>query len=360
VLTVFVVLGGGLLGGCGQMAPGPASGSQTPTPPPGATAAHAWAVGERGTILATTDGGRNWSRQRSGTKKTLDGVAFADAQHGWIVGHPSGDTPGGLILATTDGGVHWQMQVSDPVMQFESLVCVDARHAWVVGVNGRTSRHVSVLSTTDGGAHWTTQQSSVGPREVAFADSRRGWLLPVGGADEGTIYATTDGGAHWAQEWTPPGDDPGDLVARGLVCSDARHCWATSSTWTFPGPVSSSVGIESPATVWATSDGGATWGALALPQGVQIREMGATCPVGLEGVAIAYQCSVLVQAGSGEWIGHKFKYAISDVAFSDASRGWLATWDGGILTTTDGGNHWVKRTRSKETIWALACPRNGE
>ena len=50
-------------------------------------ASHGWAVGEHGTILATTDGGTTWSAQSapSGTS-WLGGVTFSDASHGWIVG----------------------------------------------------------------------------------------------------------------------------------------------------------------------------------------------------------------------------------------------------------------------------------
>jgi len=51
-----------------------------------------WAVGARGTIVATRDGGATWDRgsgwapQQSGTDKALFGVHFADARTGWAVG----------------------------------------------------------------------------------------------------------------------------------------------------------------------------------------------------------------------------------------------------------------------------------
>ena len=75
---------------------------------------HGWVVGLDGTILATTNGGRIWKPQRSGTKMDLNGVAFADARHGVVVGdHIEGDDPeagkldGSIILRTTDGGATW-------------------------------------------------------------------------------------------------------------------------------------------------------------------------------------------------------------------------------------------------------------
>jgi photosystem II stability/assembly factor-like uncharacterized protein len=56
-------------------------------------------VGGSGTIRATTDGGATWSTQSSGGSAALLGVTFGDATHGWAVGE------GGTILATSTGGV---------------------------------------------------------------------------------------------------------------------------------------------------------------------------------------------------------------------------------------------------------------
>src|SRR5436190_9106485 len=45
-----------------------------------------WAVGDRGVIWHTIDGGRNWQRQDSPTSARLESVCFADAQTGWAAG----------------------------------------------------------------------------------------------------------------------------------------------------------------------------------------------------------------------------------------------------------------------------------
>src|SRR5580658_3924557 len=45
-----------------------------------------WAVGDKGTILHTEDGGGNWLKQDSGSTNDLRSVFFADAQLGWAVG----------------------------------------------------------------------------------------------------------------------------------------------------------------------------------------------------------------------------------------------------------------------------------
>lgn len=61
----------------------------------------AWAVGTRGVILSTADGGVTWRQQTSGVEAWLSAVHFSDRQHGWAVGGLN------TILKTTDGGEAW-------------------------------------------------------------------------------------------------------------------------------------------------------------------------------------------------------------------------------------------------------------
>ena len=60
-----------------------------------------WAVGTRGTILHTTNGGGVWESQSSGTIMTLWGIHFTSPENGWVVGNR------GTIMRTTDG---WMMR----------------------------------------------------------------------------------------------------------------------------------------------------------------------------------------------------------------------------------------------------------
>lgn len=60
-----------------------------------------WAVGEMGTIIATTDAGATWAKQKSGTERSLMDVEFFDKNFGFAVGLD------GTILKTLDGGVTW-------------------------------------------------------------------------------------------------------------------------------------------------------------------------------------------------------------------------------------------------------------
>ena len=45
-----------------------------------------WAVGDRGAVWQTDDGGRNWRQQESGVGCPLRSVCFLDAETGWAAG----------------------------------------------------------------------------------------------------------------------------------------------------------------------------------------------------------------------------------------------------------------------------------
>jgi hypothetical protein len=59
------------------------------------------AVGERGTVLWSDDGGAHWQQARVPVQAALTSVRFVDAHVGWAAGHL------GVILKTEDGGQSW-------------------------------------------------------------------------------------------------------------------------------------------------------------------------------------------------------------------------------------------------------------
>ncbi|NQU23832.1 MAG: hypothetical protein HQ567_21330 [Candidatus Nealsonbacteria bacterium] len=64
-----------------------------------------WVAGSPGTrVFHSADAGRNWTTFDTGTQLPIYGLCFADDQHGWAVGAL------GTILATSDGGRTWQRQ----------------------------------------------------------------------------------------------------------------------------------------------------------------------------------------------------------------------------------------------------------
>jgi photosystem II stability/assembly factor-like uncharacterized protein len=188
-----------------------------------------WAVGEGGTIVATTNGGATWTPQDSGTTAILRGVAFVDAQRGWTVGD------NGTILVTTDGGVSWTAQIQGTTWPLYDVVFLDAQRGWAVGEWG------TIVATTDGGMTWTAQDSATTRRlwGVAFVDGQRGWAV----GDYETIRATTDGGVTWTAQTAATIDPDNQQLLLGVTFVDAQTGWV----------------VGTGGTILATADGGDTW-----------------------------------------------------------------------------------------------------
>ena len=105
------------------------------------------AVGERGHILISTDGGETWQQQQVPTRTALTGVYFHDRNLGWVVGHDS------AILRTTDGGTTWELVNWAPEDEapFFDVWFSDADNGVVIGAYG------SYYETTDGGTTWSSR-----------------------------------------------------------------------------------------------------------------------------------------------------------------------------------------------------------
>ena len=63
------------------------------------------AVGERGVVILSDDGGMHWRQASTPVSVTLTAVRFAGGQQGVAVGH------GGVVLTSADGGESWQLRL---------------------------------------------------------------------------------------------------------------------------------------------------------------------------------------------------------------------------------------------------------
>lgn len=62
------------------------------------------AAGDYGHILYSDNGGQSWQQASVPTRRMLTALTFVTPERGWAVGHD------GLILATVDGGENWTLQ----------------------------------------------------------------------------------------------------------------------------------------------------------------------------------------------------------------------------------------------------------
>ncbi|NDY92093.1 YCF48-related protein [Ideonella livida] len=150
------------------------------------------AVGERGTVLLSDDGGRAWRQAAQvPVQVTLTGVRFANARQGWAVGHL------GVILRTEDSGEHWIRQLDG--LQ-AAAACAEA--ATRVG-DERLARQLQRLGEE-------------GPDkpffDIACRDARTAWAVGA----YGLAFVTHDGGQRW-QPLTPALDNPRSLHLYGVL-----------------------------------------------------------------------------------------------------------------------------------------------
>ncbi|HEX8634368.1 MAG TPA: YCF48-related protein [Pyrinomonadaceae bacterium] len=244
--------------------------------------ARGWAVGSKGALLATTDGGRTWAMRRAPTEDTLRDVYFVNEQTGWLVCDRSiyllrtRQEPRSYLLRTTDGGASW------------SRVEV-------------TGADVDVLVT-----------------RVAFVDDARGWAF----GEMGALYATTDGGASWERQSVPTKH----LLLGGAFLA-AGQAWL--------------VGAGN--TILYNPDG-AQWRAGASPAVVTPTRFNAVSFVeARRGWAVGERGLVLASPNGGRsWLRQESNVEVdlSDVKFIDANEGWAVGVQGTIIHTTDGGANW--------------------
>jgi len=118
-----------------------------------------FAVGERGLILSTRDGGENWQRQDVPVNCNLHAIHFHGPQHGWIVGGyyiPGYDCSKGVLLRTQNGGATWKLVHSSQALPYLRWChFTSPRHGFAVG-NPNPSFPGGILETHDGGLSWTT------------------------------------------------------------------------------------------------------------------------------------------------------------------------------------------------------------
>ena len=178
------------------------------------------AVGERGHVLYSNDGGDSWVQAEVPTTVMLTRVFFIDDRRGWAVGHD------GNILASRDGGVSWELQrhgMSDQA-QINEARAGRARRALgdlrdQVAVARQEERAALQGALEEAKYQWDTAREALDSPVYApplmdawFADENQGW---ASGA-YGTLLRTGNGGRDWA-DWSHKADNPDELHLNGVV-----------------------------------------------------------------------------------------------------------------------------------------------
>ena len=177
-------------------------------------------------LFTTGDGGQTWQRIADPLSTAADGlpmscgktgIAFLNAETGWVGGDCHGVAPGVYFHRTDDGGVTWQPQALPPPPGAASLftnetvgcgtyslsplppqtlklalVCQDF-------VNSEVT--VWVYGSPDAGQTW--EASPLPGRDLFFLDPNLVWSIAEGDVNNPNaprqIYRSDDGGQSWAE-----------------------------------------------------------------------------------------------------------------------------------------------------------------
>lgn len=135
------------------------------------------ALGERGMVVLSDDGGRHWRQARVPVSVTLTSASFVDARQGWIAGHS------GVVLHTSDGGENWSIQTDGIALAQASLVQAQALPDTDVD---REHRVLQAQRLVDDGADKPLLS-------ICFADALHGMVVGA----FGLAASTDDGGKTW-------------------------------------------------------------------------------------------------------------------------------------------------------------------
>lgn len=274
-------------------------------------ARNGWAIGERGIILHTSNGGATWDEQDSRTNLELTSVEFINADEGWVVGNF------GFIAHTADSGESWEQQADQSItlgLNFAKVSFIDADIGYVL-----TERGGSIFKTINGGETWMREfLSNTSKRtDMIFINSDRGLILFLNGG----IFHTFDGARSWELRSGADGDSIGQ---NGMFFLDEDNGWIAG----WRGRKSDvRAGLQfsqflTDGMVARTTDGGRTWKRND------------------------------VRTGRFLW----------DLTFLDSKIGWAVGSFGSIIYSNDGGVHWESQpTESDKFLRSVmfSDPKNG-
>lgn len=138
------------------------------------------AVGFRGLVIVSDDGGRTWAQARVPVQVDLLSVVFVSAEKGWAAGHD------GVILQTLDGGLNWQLQLDNRT----------AKTAFPAYYRKKIDEgDAAMQASLDQVVQNTQNDNSLPYLSLVFDNDRDGFAVGAFG-----VIATTDDGGR---TWTP-------------------------------------------------------------------------------------------------------------------------------------------------------------
>ena len=294
-----------------------------------------WIVGEKGTIIKTTDGGETWEIQESGTDYWLMNVAFVDEQTGFASGNNS------FVIYTTDGGEHWERMpgfqwYADPL---KSIYVVNPDTVWFGSWNGQ------IYGCFNYGQEWIRIPPNGDYLEInsiQFPDKMNGWAA---GGSYGSNTPFFKKSNDYGQTWTKVQNDSlGNIL--DMIFSDSVTGYLISSKYSFPDML------------WKTTDKGDSWHVKHTFSNDWFKLFFLDNNTGY---SLNYNQINKTVDGGNNWEQHSFYFGIiftpQNLFFVNDSTGYLCDYNGMVAKTEDSGNSWEIKTKGYyETIYSLSFP----
>lgn len=139
------------------------------------------AVGLRGRIAYSDDEGKTWQQARVPVEVDLVAVSFPSASEGWAVGHR------GVVLSTQDGGITWKRRFAE--QQLNELIVSHYKAE-------STAAESAAGLASAGAARAISEGSTPSLLDVWFESPTTGFIV----GSFNLIFRTEDGGKTWAPE----------------------------------------------------------------------------------------------------------------------------------------------------------------
>lgn len=267
---------------------------------------------DNGRYLKSTNSGASWTSQATGFTDNLLCAWFEGASVGWF------GTSDGNVLRTTNGST-WTRSTAHSGRAITSIAFATNSIGIASWQGAPEVDNGGMLRTTNGGANWTDKGLEEG--DVEFVDSTNGWFFTYNNA-----YATADAGANWT---------PVTGAVSATRSSAVNALIAVADGWQSAPQI--------------TTDGGDTW----TNTGHRIVGLGPQAAYADPAHAWSYGWDMIYEYGligtsadgGNSWnIGSFPGNTERDAAVVDADHVWLATDNGVVLATANGGSSWTTQT----------------
>ncbi len=262
----------------------------------------AWACGDNGVILHTTNGGTNWVQQVSGTPNDLYCICFMETSGGPVMA--VGED--GIILRTTNNGTNW-VTISSPTTR--TLRDISDYNFVAVGDSG------TILKSSNTGQNWSILPSPTTEQLNATSAIFSNYIV----GNNGTVLKGFSSGTNWVL--SPSG--------------------TTANLYGVPLFGNTDITIGTGGIIWRSSNFGSSWFGQNSNTGVTLRSV----EYSVNNTSRIYICgaggTIIKSTNEGNLFGFQNTPVTQDLNsiffYLDDQRGYCCGNNGTILKTNDGG-----------------------